>query len=484
MLDLTHYAEAHRCQLQRLLASTQWQEAIRSGLIDEVRAERIEPGKTRNFIDTVADQLVAFNGDALRRLIAEGCDDTDRLLETVSTWPPRLRGRDPALSFLGLNVTAQCNTDPRCLYCNQQQVEASVDLEGSKSIVAEVTVPDGTDAPYIYVTGGEPLLLGEDLWGDDGLVRFAAERGAAVNINTNGVLMTPEVALRLIKAGLAKVHISLDTADKAIQDGLRGGQRFEQTAEAIATIQLARDLVGVSYPVIHTNCVLTNRNLDVFPELFRWILETHKQTTDKDDPFFNDLFPHVIPVGGDSNGPLRPSAEEFRRFFEKVWPKVCQMWDAYQEEFGVPKERRGALFGYFSNPFLRVEHRGGLDAYVKACAEGCYGRLALARHCYVAPTQACVSPNGTVYRCGSHAIRCILPIGNVADGSVLESIREGVAGLDELPQEETCYGCALATLYINQAVEKKLRELVEGMVGEWRAPVGVERVLPGTEPAS
>ena len=228
--------------------------------------------------------------------------------------------------------------------------------------------------------------------------------------------------------------------------------------------QLARDLVGVSYPVVHTNCVLTNRNLDAFPELFRWILDTHKQTADKEDPFYNDLFPHVIPVGGDGNGPLRPSAQEFRRFFEKVWPKVCQMWDGYQEEFGVPKEKRGPLFGYFSNPFLRVDHQGGLDAYVKACAEGCYGRLALARHCYVAPTQASVSPNGEVYRCGSHAIRSILPIGNVPDRGVLESIREGVAGLDELPQEETCYGCALATLYINQAVEKKLREMIEGMI--------------------
>jgi hypothetical protein len=37
-------------------------------------------------------------------------------------------------------------------------------------------------------------------------------------------------------------------------------------------------------------------------------------------------------------------------------------------------------------------------------------------------------------------------------------------GLDELPTEEQCYGCALATLYINQAVEAKLKEKAESLL--------------------
>jgi len=39
-----------------------------------------------------------------------------------------------------------------------------------------------------------------------------------------------------------------------------------------------------------------------------------------------------------------------------------------------------------------------------------------------------------------------------------------VDGLDDLPTEEQCYGCALATLYINQAVEAKLKEKVESLL--------------------
>ncbi|MBW2086733.1 MAG: hypothetical protein JRI54_12010, partial [Deltaproteobacteria bacterium] len=279
-----------------------------------------------------------------------------------------------------------------------------------------------------------------------------------VNVNTNAVMLTPEVALRFIKAGLAKLHISLDSSVKDVQNSLLNGDYFNQILEGIYNVQLARDIIGVSYPVIHTNCVLTNRNLDLFPDLFTFILEKHKQTADEDDSFFNDLFPHVIPVGGGSNDCLRPSEKEFKRFYDVIWPQVIQMWDSYQGELGVPKGKRGVLFGYFSNPYLRVEHKGGLNAYVKASARGFYGKLALPRYCYVAPTQASFTPDGYQYRCGSHAIRRILPAGNIKDRGVFASIRAEIFDHDKLPQEEYCYGCALATLYINQYVELKLKE--------------------------
>jgi hypothetical protein len=490
MVDLSHYTPAHRAELERLLATPAWQEALASGLVEEVRAGRITPGKLRGFIDTVVDQLLAFNAPRVQRLIAAGCADDERLLDELARWPAWLDGRDPMISFLGLNLTAECNFSPKCIYCNQPYIPAAVDLAGWKRIIAEVTgkmeppsppakgegsggaapLPEegegsGGAGPYIYITGGEPLVLGEAIWGDGGLVRFATERGAGVNVNTNGVGITPRVALRLIKAGTARLHISLDTPDQALQDYLNGGEHFQQVLAGTYNVQLARDLVGVGYPVIHTNCVLTNRNLDSFPQLFAFLLEKHKQTADRDDPFYNDLFPHVIPVGGAANDWLRPTAEEFRRFYEGVWPEVCALWERYQDSLGVPKEKRGALFGYFSNPFLRVRHTGGLGAYVQASAEGRYGRLALSRHCYVAPTQASFTPDGEQYRCGAHAIRHVEPIGQIAGRGVFESIREGIAGLAALPQEALCDGCALATLYINQSVETKLKEKVVA----WRA---------------
>lgn len=458
--DLGHYTPDHQSELEERLQSDPWQDTVRAGLIKAVDKEKIKPGETIDYIDTVVDQLLDVNGEKVKQIIARGNEDKDALLLELSRWPADPKGKNPVLSFVGFNVTAACNFDPKCTYCNQPKVESSVDPDMWKRVIEDITANNNREGTYIYITGGEPLNLGEEIWGDDGLIRFASERGAAVNVNTNAIAITPDIALRFIKVGLAKLHISLDSADPDVQNYLFGGKRLQQVLDGIYNVQLARDIIGVSYPVIHTNCVLTNRNLDSFPELFAFILEKHKQTVDGEDPFYNDLFPHVIPVGG-SNDHLRPLEAAFRRFYEKIWPQVTEMWDEYQAQRGVAKGKRGVLFGYFSNPFLRVAHKNGLDAYVKSSEKGRYGELALPRYCYVAPTQASFTPDGYQYRCGSHAIRRIHPLGNIKERGVFDNIRGGLSGLDALPNEDDCYGCALATLYINQSVEKRLVDTIQ-----------------------
>jgi len=466
---LEDYTPAHRAELEELLHSPAWQTEIASGRVERVSRERLEPGRARNFVSTVVEQLLRFNRERVAGLIAQGCRDRERLLEQISRWPAGLAGEEPVVSFLGLNLTAKCDYDPRCLYCNQPYVESAVDIQGWKRIIEAVTPRQDGPGCYIYMTGGEPLTLGEDLWGEEGLIRFATERGARVNLNTNAATLTPEVALRLIHSGLGRLHVSLDSADAAVHDQLAGGRRFQQVLQGIYNVQLARDLVGSAYPLIHVNCVLTNQNFDRFPELFTFLLEKRKRAVQRADPFSQDLLPHLIPVGGAENANLRPSAAEFLKFYTDVWAEVGAIWDRYQQELGLAQEARAPLFGPFSNPFLRVEHRGSLADYVQAAAEGRYGRLALSRHCYVAPTQAALTPDGFQYRCGSHAVRRILPVGNIRERALLDTIRDGVEGLEKLPEEEYCYGCALATLYINQAVEARLAAEVDTLLGRKEA---------------
>lgn len=463
-VDLSQYTPGHRAELESLLATPEWQRAIETGLVDEVQADRTEPGETLDYIGTVVDQLLGFNGGAVRHQIAAGNRHRDQLLAQLGRWPERLNGQNPTLSFLGLTVTYDCDFDPRCIYCNQEWRAATVGLDGWKRLVDEATEHNGGSGPYIYITGGEPLNLEEALWGRDGLVAHASRRGAAVNVNTNAFKVTPEIALRLIQCGTSKLHISLDTPDRAVQDHLWAGERQARVLEGIYHLQLARDLVGVTHPEIHTNCVLTNLSLDTFPRLFAFLLDKRQQLTDRRHPLFQDLFPHVVPVGGDTNAELRPTADQFRRFYDQIWPEVCDLWSEHQGTLGVPEEDRAVLFGYFSNPFLRVEHKGGLDAYVQSSAAGRYGELALSRYCYVAPTQASVSPDGAQFRCGSHAVRRTLSTGDAGAGHLLDNIRAGVSGLDHLPNPDQCYGCALATLYINQSVEKKLYERIDALI--------------------
>jgi len=48
MYDLGSYTQEHRRELERLAESQAWQMAVGSGLVEEVKAGRIEPGKTRS----------------------------------------------------------------------------------------------------------------------------------------------------------------------------------------------------------------------------------------------------------------------------------------------------------------------------------------------------------------------------------------------------------------------------------------------------
>jgi len=286
MVDLSQYTPDHRAELEQLLDSPDWRRLIDTGRVAEVQSGRVEPGTTRDYIDTVVDQLLAFNEPAVRQEIAGGGSERAHLLDRLRRWPPGLEGRDPLLSFLGLTVTYDCNFDPRCVYCNQEWLERTVSPEDWRRVVAEATEHNGGSGPYIYITGGEPLNVEEELLGRDGLVAFASRRGAAVNINTNAFLITPEIALRIVESGLSKLHISLDTDDREVQDHLWGGERLERVLEGIYHVQLARDLVGSPDPEIHTNCVLTRLNFDALPRLFSFILTKRKQLADRKQPLF------------------------------------------------------------------------------------------------------------------------------------------------------------------------------------------------------
>ena len=464
MLDLSQYTEDHRAELERLWSSDGWQAVRASGLLEEVRQRRPELGSTRDFIGAVVDQLLEFNEGAVSAAIEAGEADEGRLFVQLSRWPAGLGGRCLEISFLGFNLSYKCNFDPRCIYCNQPHIPATVDIDEFKRIVEESTDSAGDRGPYVYITGGEPLLLEEKVWGDDGLVAFATGRGCAVNVNTNASLMTPEAALRLIGCGLGKLHISYDTTDAVMQDDMwGGGGHVQRVQEGIHNVQLAREAVGAAHPVIHINCVLTRRNAPMLPQLVADLLRKRKQVYDRKQPLFDDLFFHVIPVGGAENTELWLSEDEWTRFYEETWPAVVFVWDEHQAELGIAPEDRMGLGGPFNSPYLRVDHRGGLPALASNAAHGRYGELALSDYCYVAPTQSSFTPDGQQFRCGSHAVRRILPIGTV-DGDFHDNIRRGVDDLEQLPNPESCYGCAMATLYINQTVQARLRKKLEEML--------------------
>jgi len=479
--SFTYYQQAHKERLQALVETPEWRAILaRRPALRRWKADiRVPPPAPAQQI-MASQYLRERNAERIQRLLHEGVRDEKALVEALGNWRAALVGDERfPIVFLGLVLTLDCFFLPRCLYCNQTWLPRRLILDEWKALLSEAAEPV---PPYVYLTGGEPLQLGAEVWGDEGLVAFATELGSAVNINTNAVLITPLVALQLIKVGLAKLHISLDSADPEVQGQLfQRSERVEAVWKGLFNVQIAREVLGANHPQIHINCVLTAQNLFQFPELLRFLLEIRQVRSAgfegkiTEDPLFHDFAFHLIPVGGGENAFLRPTAEEWKRFYTETWAEAEQVWEDYQAAVDVPEAERKPLTRHvpFANPFLRADQRMSLDEYCEEAARGNYWQGALAERCYVAPSQAFVLPDGSQHWCGAHAIRRPRPLGNVKGSTLRENICANIGRLAEYPNA-FCTGCAGATCVINQGTERKLRDQVAEWLGE-HDPAGINQ---------
>lgn len=461
------YHPAQRERLQVLLAAPAWRAALAG--VERLRGAVRTPPPAPAQLSGAAQYLKQRNGERAQARLRAGETDRTVLLQALADWTTAISPDDDfPILFLGLVLTMDCSFSPRCRYCNQPYLPMTMTPVDWRRVLAEAATPV---PPYVYLTGGEPLLLGEELWGDDGLAAFAVAQGCAVNINTNAELITPVVALQLVKLGVAKLHISLDSADPQVQGELFGGtERVEAVWNGIHNMLIARELLGVTHPQLHINCVLTRRNLFLFPALLRRLLQVRKIRSSAEgavtaDPVYGDFAFHLIPVGGPDNAPIRPTAEEWQRFYTETWDDAEQVWQEYQTAVGVPADGLSALTAQapFANPFHRVDHHMPLAEYCQLAAQGIYWQGALSPQCHLAPSQAFVLPDGAQYWCGAHAIRRPTPLGNVRDAGLRENIRRNLPRLSELPIA-ACQGCAGATCVINQRLQRELDSQVTAWV--------------------
>ena len=82
---------------------------------------------------------------------------------------------------------------------------------------------------YINIGGGEPTLR-PDFWE---LIDYAADRGIGVKFSTNGSRIDEAAARRLAAADYVDVQISIDGADAATNDAVRGPGAFAAAVSAM-----------------------------------------------------------------------------------------------------------------------------------------------------------------------------------------------------------------------------------------------------------
>ena len=134
--------------------------------------------------------------------------------------------RRPASAVIGLTYRCQLG----CVHCSAglYKAERSEELSAAQwlRVLAEI---GQMGVPRVNISGGEPLLHG----GVMEIVRFASERFVTV-LESNGLLLSEDRLKALKDAGLACVAVSIDSADPAEHDRLRGSQGcFAGAAEAL-----------------------------------------------------------------------------------------------------------------------------------------------------------------------------------------------------------------------------------------------------------
>jgi radical SAM protein with 4Fe4S-binding SPASM domain len=156
------------------------------------------------------------------------------------------------------NVTRRCNL--HCLHCYSSSQD--------RDFPGELTTAEGFalledlaqyGVPVILFSGGEPLSR-PDLFE---LMLQTRKLGMRAVLSTNGTLITPAIAERLMNIGLSYVGISLDGVGP-VHDRFRGSKgAFDRTLEGIRACRDADLRVGLRFTITRHNAEQLDAILDL-----------------------------------------------------------------------------------------------------------------------------------------------------------------------------------------------------------------------------
>jgi heme b synthase len=160
----------------------------------------------------------------------------------------------PRLVFWEL--TTGCNL--RCVHCRASASELMSPDDLSTKDCFGIVDQLASYAPMILVLSG-----GEPLWRRDvfDIAKRAVSRNIRVALATNGTLVDEAMAERIKDAGIVRVAISLDGADRATHDTFRGHDgAFDAAVRGLKCLQ---DL-GISTQI---NTTVSRHNAEQLPEM-------------------------------------------------------------------------------------------------------------------------------------------------------------------------------------------------------------------------
>ena len=204
----------------------------------------------------------------------------------------------PLIAFYEL--TRAC--DLVCKHCraSAQSLANPFELSTEKSRQLIDQLSEFPRPPALVLTGGDPLKRG-DIYD---LVRYAVRRRIEVAVTPSATpLVTCDALARLRDAGIARLAVSLDGADSATHDRIRGvSGSYKRTWEIIA------DARSLAIP-LQVNTVLGPDNADQIERLA-------DQLDHRGIVLWSVFF--LVPVGRAAHA-RRLNAQECEAVFERLW---------------------------------------------------------------------------------------------------------------------------------------------------------------------
>lgn len=176
--------------------------------------------------------------------------------------------RRPHPSRLFVEVTTRCNLN--CFMCVKQQ-DGSALCEGDMTPATYSRLsPAFPHLESLVLNGiGEPLL-NPDLEDFIRLARQAMPAGSWIGFQTNGLLLTEERAVSLVKAGLDRICLSVDASSPDTFRTMRDGGELHDIDLAFKALTRAREECSRAGLQIGIEFVVMRSNLNELPAALRW----------------------------------------------------------------------------------------------------------------------------------------------------------------------------------------------------------------------
>lgn len=138
-----------------------------------------------------------------------------------------------APGLVDISVTRRCNL--KCEYCSASagpsfNSDNELTLTDFKRIFEEI---DNLNVHRISLSGGEPFVRGDFF----DILKEAVKHNFSTVINTNGTLITDEVAKKLSYYDFDRICVTLDGSSEYIHEYFRGQGTFKKAVEGIKNLQ-------------------------------------------------------------------------------------------------------------------------------------------------------------------------------------------------------------------------------------------------------